>query len=164
MPPKIEVKKLNVFYGDFQALHDVGLHIKANRITAFIGPSGCGKTTLLKTLDRMNDLVDGTRIGLINAFGVAAMAIGLALNQRRAIATTSASDGTFGCGVNREHVIAIDNHSGDAVARRSVGHVGNRNAFVGGNVDCPFVVFTNVDHGQFPLGGDVQRFMKRPRV
>ena len=62
MPPKIEVKKLNVFYGDFQALHDVGLHVKANRITAFIGPSGCGKTTLLKTLDRMNDLVDGTRV------------------------------------------------------------------------------------------------------
>ena len=62
MHPKIEVRKLNVFYGDFQALHDVSLHVKANEITAFIGPSGCGKTTLLKTLDRMNDLVDGTRV------------------------------------------------------------------------------------------------------
>ena len=62
MNPKIEVRKLNVFYGDFQALHDVGLRIKHNQITAFIGPSGCGKTTLLKTLDRMNDLVDGTRV------------------------------------------------------------------------------------------------------
>jgi phosphate transport system ATP-binding protein len=60
--PKIEVRKLNVFYGNFQALHDVSLHVKANQITAFIGPSGCGKTTLLKTLDRMNDLVDGTRV------------------------------------------------------------------------------------------------------
>jgi len=59
---KIEVKNLNVFYGDFQALHEVGLRIKSHQITAFIGPSGCGKTTLLKTLDRMNDLVDGTRV------------------------------------------------------------------------------------------------------
>jgi phosphate transport system ATP-binding protein len=62
MHQKIEVRKLNVFYGDFQALHDVSLHVKANEITAFIGPSGCGKTTLLKTLNRMNDLVDGTRV------------------------------------------------------------------------------------------------------
>jgi len=62
MHAKIEVENLNVFYGDFQALHDVGLRIKAHQITAFIGPSGCGKTTLLKTLDRMNDLVAGTRV------------------------------------------------------------------------------------------------------
>lgn len=62
MGPKIEVQKLSVFYGDFQALHNVGLKIQPHRITAFIGPSGCGKTTLLKTLDRMNDLVDGTRV------------------------------------------------------------------------------------------------------
>jgi phosphate transport system ATP-binding protein len=62
MRQKIEVRKLNVFYGGFQALHDVSLHVKANEITAFIGPSGCGKTTLLKTLNRMNDLVDGTRV------------------------------------------------------------------------------------------------------
>jgi phosphate transport system ATP-binding protein len=62
MHAKIEVENLNVFYGDFQALHDVGLRIKVHQITAFIGPSGCGKTTLLKTLDRMNDLVAGTRV------------------------------------------------------------------------------------------------------
>ncbi len=62
MHPKIEVKRLNVFYGEFQALHDVDLYVKSHKITAFIGPSGCGKTTLLKTLDRMNDLIDGTRV------------------------------------------------------------------------------------------------------
>lgn len=59
---KIEVRDLNVFYGDFQALKDISLGVKANRITAFIGPSGCGKTTLLKTMDRMLDLVDGARV------------------------------------------------------------------------------------------------------
>ena len=62
MHAKIEVSNLNAFYGDFQALHDVGLRIKSHQITAFIGPSGCGKTTLLKTLNRMNDLVTGTRV------------------------------------------------------------------------------------------------------
>ena len=59
---KIEVRDLNLWYGAFQALLDVSLEIAANRITAFIGPSGCGKTTLLKTLDRMIDLVDGARV------------------------------------------------------------------------------------------------------
>ncbi len=62
MRPKVEVRKLNFFYGDFQALIGVDLRILPNNITAFIGPSGCGKTTFLKTLDRMNDLVDGTRV------------------------------------------------------------------------------------------------------
>ncbi len=61
-PPKIEVIGLNVFYGNFQALTDVNLSIPPNRITAFIGPSGCGKTTLLKSLDRMIELVDGARV------------------------------------------------------------------------------------------------------
>jgi len=59
---KIEVRGLNLYYGTFQALQDVSLTIAPNRITAFIGPSGCGKTTLLKTLDRMIDLVDGARV------------------------------------------------------------------------------------------------------
>ena len=62
MSGKIEVRDLNVFYGKFHALKDVSLRIAPNRITAFIGPSGCGKTTLLKTLDRMIDLVDGARV------------------------------------------------------------------------------------------------------
>lgn len=59
---KIAVEKLNLFYGQFQALKTVDLQIQAGEITAFIGPSGCGKSTLLKTLNRMNDLVEGCRI------------------------------------------------------------------------------------------------------
>jgi phosphate transport system ATP-binding protein len=58
----ISVEKLNLFYGKFQALDNVSLNIGKNEITAFIGPSGCGKSTFLKTLNRMNDLVEGCRI------------------------------------------------------------------------------------------------------
>lgn len=59
---KIKIENLNLWYGDFHALHSINLDIELNEITAFIGPSGCGKSTLLKTLNRMNDLVDGCRI------------------------------------------------------------------------------------------------------
>ena len=59
---KIEIKNMNLYYSDFQALKDVNLDIEPNKITAFIGPSGCGKSTLLKSLNRMNDLVEGCRI------------------------------------------------------------------------------------------------------
>lgn len=59
---KISIKDMNLWYGDFQALHGVNLEIPANEITAFIGPSGCGKSTLIKSLNRMNDLVEGCRI------------------------------------------------------------------------------------------------------
>lgn len=58
---KFDIKNLNLFYGDFQALKNISLHIPSQEITAFIGPSGCGKSTLLKTLNRMNDLVEGCR-------------------------------------------------------------------------------------------------------
>jgi phosphate transport system ATP-binding protein len=58
----LEAVGLNVFYGSFHALKNLSLAIGANRITAFIGPSGCGKTTLLKTFDRMIDLVEGARV------------------------------------------------------------------------------------------------------
>ncbi|HNV86033.1 MAG TPA: phosphate ABC transporter ATP-binding protein PstB [Candidatus Omnitrophota bacterium] len=58
----IEVKDLNLYYGDFQALIDVNVNIDRRKITALIGPSGCGKSTLLRTLNRMNDLIDGVRI------------------------------------------------------------------------------------------------------
>ena len=59
---KFTVEKLNLHYGDFHALKNVSLNIPANEITAFIGPSGCGKSTFLKTLNRMNDLVEGCKI------------------------------------------------------------------------------------------------------
>ena len=58
----LEVPKLNLYYGDKQALFDVSLNIPKQRVTAFIGPSGCGKSTLLRTFNRMNDLVDGCRV------------------------------------------------------------------------------------------------------
>lgn len=59
---KIEIEKLDLFYGNFHALKNINLNIEQNRITAFIGPSGCGKSTLLKSLNRMNDMVEGCRI------------------------------------------------------------------------------------------------------
>ena len=59
---KIQVRDLNLWYGENHALKNVNIDIKENSVTAFIGPSGCGKSTFLKTLNRMNDLVDGVRI------------------------------------------------------------------------------------------------------
>ena len=59
---KFTVENLNLHYGDFHALKDVTINIPANETTAFIGPSGCGKSTFLKTLNRMNDLVEGCKI------------------------------------------------------------------------------------------------------
>ena len=59
---KITVKGLDLHYGDFHALKNINLNMKANEITAFIGPSGCGKSTFLKSLNRMNDMVEGCRI------------------------------------------------------------------------------------------------------
>ena len=59
---KIQVRDLNLWYGENHALKNVNMDIKEKSITAFIGPSGCGKSTFLKTLNRMNDLVDGVRI------------------------------------------------------------------------------------------------------
>ena len=62
MQSKMNVKDLDLYYGDFQALHNINLDIRENEILSFIGPSGCGKSTLLKCLNRMNDLVVGCRI------------------------------------------------------------------------------------------------------
>ena len=59
---KVKVENLNLYYGENHALKDVNMDILENAVTAFIGPSGCGKSTFLKTLNRMNDLVDGVRI------------------------------------------------------------------------------------------------------
>lgn len=59
---KVKVENLNLYYGENHALKDVNMDIQENAVTAFIGPSGCGKSTFLKTLNRMNNLVDGVRI------------------------------------------------------------------------------------------------------
>jgi phosphate transport system ATP-binding protein len=58
----IQTKNVNFYYGAFQALTDVSMDFEKNRVTALIGPSGCGKSTLLRLLNRMNDLIDGTRV------------------------------------------------------------------------------------------------------
>ncbi|MGD0275809.1 MAG: phosphate ABC transporter ATP-binding protein PstB [Syntrophales bacterium] len=59
--PIIQVNRVNFYYGAFKALTDVTMDFERNRVTALIGPSGCGKSTLLRMLNRMNDLIDGTR-------------------------------------------------------------------------------------------------------
>jgi len=58
----ISAKKLSLYYGDFQALRDIDLDVPVREITALIGPSGCGKSTFLRTLNRMNDLIQGVKI------------------------------------------------------------------------------------------------------
>ena len=66
----IETKKLELWYGEKQALHSIDIEIPDHQVTALIGPSGCGKSTFLKTLNRMNDLVEGVRIeGLVSYNG-----------------------------------------------------------------------------------------------
>ena len=66
----IETKELNLWYGEKQALHSINIEIPDHQVTALIGPSGCGKSTFLKTLNRMNDLVEGVRIeGLVSYNG-----------------------------------------------------------------------------------------------
>lgn len=60
--PKFTVQQLDFYYGNFQALQDIDMVIAPNEVMALIGPSGCGKSTFLRTLNRMNDLIDGTRV------------------------------------------------------------------------------------------------------
>ncbi len=62
MPTKIKVSNLELYYGEFHALKDINMDIQANKVTALIGPSGCGKSTFLRTLNRMNDLIDNVKI------------------------------------------------------------------------------------------------------
>ncbi len=61
-PVQIEVERLNFYYGPKRALEDISLGMRRNLVTAFIGPSGCGKSTFLRTLNRMNDIIPGTRV------------------------------------------------------------------------------------------------------
>ena len=62
LPPKIQAERLNFFYDETRALADISIAIQPNVVTAFIGPSGCGKSTFLRTLNRMNDIIPGTRV------------------------------------------------------------------------------------------------------
>lgn len=59
---KVSIQNMDLYYGDFHALKNLNLEIPANQATAFIGPSGCGKSTCIKSLNRMNDLIDGCKI------------------------------------------------------------------------------------------------------
>jgi len=58
----LKINNLNLFYGDFQALKGINIEIEKNQVTALIGPSGCGKSTFLRTLNRMNDLIDNVKV------------------------------------------------------------------------------------------------------
>ena len=60
--PEVQVKNLELFYGDNKALKNINLDIESKKVTALIGPSGCGKSTFLRTLNRMNDLIDNVKI------------------------------------------------------------------------------------------------------
>ena len=69
--PVMSLKQVDIFYGNFQAVHDVTLDMQRNEITALIGPSGCGKSTVLRSLNRMNDLIPGARVeGTVAYHGV----------------------------------------------------------------------------------------------
>ena len=59
---KLTIENLDFYYGDFKALKNINMNINEKSVTAFIGPSGCGKSTFLRTLNRMNDLIDNTRV------------------------------------------------------------------------------------------------------
>ncbi len=59
---KIKAQNLNFYYGEFQALKNISLDMLENKVTALIGPSGCGKSTFLRCLNRMNDLIEGSRV------------------------------------------------------------------------------------------------------
>ena len=59
---KIKTHDMDFYYKDFQALHNINMDILANQVTALIGPSGCGKSTFLRTLNRLNELIEGARL------------------------------------------------------------------------------------------------------
>ena len=62
MGQRIDVNHLNIYYGDFLAVEDVNISIEPNKVTSFIGPSGCGKSTVLRTLDRMHEIIPGAHV------------------------------------------------------------------------------------------------------
>ncbi len=71
MAQRIDVKDLNIYYGDFRAVADVAMSVEPRSVTAFIGPSGCGKSTFLRTLNRMHEVIPGARVeGRVEIDGV----------------------------------------------------------------------------------------------
>lgn len=85
-PFKITSKNLNFFYGSFQALHDISLDFYERQVTALIGPSGCGKSTFLRCLNRMNDLIPGTRVEgeiMIDGQDICASSLDVVMLRRR---------------------------------------------------------------------------------
>ena len=62
MGQRIDVNHENIYYGDFLAVEDVNISIEPNKVTSFIGPSGCGKSTVLRTLDRMHEIIPGAHV------------------------------------------------------------------------------------------------------
>jgi phosphate transport system ATP-binding protein len=62
MSKSVEMKDVDIFYGDFKAVADVSLKVEKNAVTAFIGPSGCGKSTVLRTINRMHEVIPGARV------------------------------------------------------------------------------------------------------
>ncbi|WP_448631259.1 phosphate ABC transporter ATP-binding protein PstB [Cellulomonas soli] len=71
MAQRIDVKDLNIYYGDFKAVADVQMQIEPRSVTAFIGPSGCGKSTYLRTLNRMHEVIPGARVeGTVEMDGI----------------------------------------------------------------------------------------------
>ena len=80
----ISAKEINFYYGDFHALKNISMEIDAHSVTAFIGPSGCGKSTFLRLMNRMNDLIDGTRMeGVLTIKGKDIYAKGVAVDELR---------------------------------------------------------------------------------
>ena len=62
MAKRLDLKDVNIYYGSFHAVADVGLSVQPRSVTAFIGPSGCGKSTVLRTLNRMHEVLPGARV------------------------------------------------------------------------------------------------------
>ena len=90
--PKISVQDLHLYYGENHALKGISMDIRKNAVTAFIGPSGCGKSTFLKTMNRMNDLVDGVKIEgkiLLDGEDIYAPDVDTTILRKRASMTTS---------------------------------------------------------------------------
>jgi phosphate transport system ATP-binding protein len=123
-----DAKNVSCYYGAFRAVTDVSLNIYENEITAFIGPSGCGKTTVLRTLNRMNDLVPGARVegevhyrgASLYATGVSPIAvrrrIGMVFQKPNPFPKSIYDNVAYGPRINGEH----NKHKLDEIVERSL--------------------------------------------